>query len=191
MAEPRPEEELRAPAVAPAPAGKASVGLALVALLLAAAALAGILRGVMAGNQLDAKIAALEATQAADDRTHARLSRSIDVLGNAVTLLSDEQVDLGNSKLQQLRHGFAVSELKTERQDTGVVIAGRMINAGSLRYRDATFRLKVGNSAKEFVIASLPPGSSGVFEVVLANTPMENARTATFSLLSSAVEYSR
>jgi hypothetical protein len=191
MVEPRPEEENPAPVVAQAPAGRASVGLALIALLLAAAALAGILRGVMAGNQLDAKIAALEATRAADDRTHARLSRSIDVLGNAVTLLSDEQVDLGNPKLQHLRHGFAVSELKIERQDAGVAIAGRMINAGSLRYRDATFRLKVGANSKEFVISSLAPGSSGEFEVVLANVPMENARTATFSLVSSAVEYAR
>ena len=191
MVEPRTQEENPASAVAPAPAGRASVGLALIALLLAAAALAGILRGVMAGNQLDAKIAALEATQAADDRAHARLSRSIDVLGNAVTLLSDEQVDLGNSKLQHLRHGFAVSELKIERQDAGVAITGRMINAGSLRYRDATFRLKVGANSKEFVISSLSPGSSGEFGVVLANVPMENARTATFSLVSSAVEYAR
>jgi hypothetical protein len=192
MVEPRPEQEVTAaPVLVAPPAGRAPVALATLALVIAAAALAGILRGVMAGNQLDTKLAALEATQAADDRAHARLSRSIDVLGNAVTLLSDEQVDLGNSKLQHLRHGFAVSEIKSERQDTGVLVAGRMINSGSLRYRDATFRVKVGNTAQEFVIASLPPGSSGAFEVLLPNLPMENARTATFSLVSSAVEYAR
>jgi hypothetical protein len=188
MAEP--EEVAPAPVVA-APPSRAGVALATLALVIASAALAAILRNMTAGNQLETKIAALEAAQAADDRAHSRLGRSVEVLGNAVTLLSDEQVDLANSKLQHLRHGFGVSELKLARQDTGVLVQGRMINASSLRYRDATFRVKVGNSAQEFTISNLPPGSSGEFDVVLPNLPLENARTATFSLVSSAVEYSR
>jgi hypothetical protein len=190
MAEPRTEEETAAPVLAPPP-GRAPVALATMALVIAAAALAGILRGMTSLNQLETKVAALEASQAETEKARGRLSRSIEVLGNAVTLLSDEQVDLGNSKLQHLRHGFAVSELKIDRQDTGVLVQGRLINAGSLRYRDITFRVKVGNSAQEFAISSLPPGSSGEFDVVLPNLPLENARTATFSLVSSAVEYAR
>lgn len=187
MVEPTPEEALpRA-----APPGRAPVALATMALLIAAAALAGILHGVRVGNELETKVAALEAAQANNERTQGRLSRSVEVLGNAVTLLSDEQVDLNNSKLQHLRHGFAVSEIKIHRQDTGVLVEGRVINSGSLRYRDATFRIKVGNSASEFAISSLAPGSSGEFEVVLPNLALENARTATFSLTSSAVEYAR
>jgi hypothetical protein len=87
------------------------VGLATLALVLAAAALAGIVRIMVLNDKLDAKVKELEASQAADDTAQARLGRSVDRLGNAVTLLSDEQVDLLNSKLQHLRHGFAVSEL--------------------------------------------------------------------------------
>jgi hypothetical protein len=167
------------------------MGLATLALVIAAAALAGIVRMMVANDKLEAKVKELEGSQASDDAAHARLGRSVDRLGNAVTLLSDEQVDLLNSKLQHLRHGFAVSELAIARQDNGVNLAGRLINAGSLRYRDATFRVKAGSSSKEFTISNLPPGSSGEFQVVLANVPLENARTATVSLVSSAVEYAR
>jgi hypothetical protein len=190
MAEPRPQEDLSLPAPPPAPA-KGPLALATMALVIAAAALLGILREVMVENQLENKVKALEATQAGDDRAHGRLSRSIEVLGNAVTTLSDEQTDLTNPKLQHLRHGFAVSELSLTRQDTGVVIAGRLINTSSLRYRDATFRVKVGSASKEFNIANLAPGASGEFEILLANTPLENAHTATFSFVSSAVGYDR
>jgi hypothetical protein len=175
---------------APAPA-RAPVALATLALVIASAALLGILHLMSVNNRLEAKVQALEASQSGDDRAHGRLNRSVEVLGNAVTLLSDEQVDLTNQKLQHLRHGFAISELNIARQDTGVLVQGRMINASSLRYRDATFRAKVGNSNKEFTISNLPPGSSGAFEVVLPNLALENARTATFSLVSSAVEYAR
>jgi hypothetical protein len=167
------------------------VGLATLALVLAAAALAGIVRMMVSNDKLEAKVKELEASQASDDTAQARLGRSVDRLGNAVTLLSDEQVDLLNSKLQHLRHGFAVSELAVARQDSGVSVTGRLINSGSLRYRDATFRVKAGNSSQEFAISNLPPGSSGAFSVVLPNLPLESARTATVSLVSSAVEYAR
>ena len=96
-----------------------------------------------------------------------------------------------NPKLQYLSHGFAVSELNITRQDTAVLLQGRIINATTLRYRDATFRVKVGTSSKEFTISHLAPGSSGQFEVTLPNLPLENARTATFSHLSTSVEYGR
>jgi hypothetical protein len=187
MADPRAQD---AALSAPAPT-RAPVALATMALVLAAAALAGILYGMILNNQLDARIKALEATQAGDDRALSRLGRSVEALSSAVTLLSDEQADLTNSKLQHLRHGFAVSELKLTRHDTGVLVEGRMINTSSLRYRDATFRIKVGNSNKEFNIGSLAPGASDEFDAELPNLPMENARMATFSLVSSAVEYAR
>jgi hypothetical protein len=169
------------------------VALATLALILAAfaLALAGLMTMRLSAQKMESRVSALEANQGADDRAHARLNHSIDLLGNAVTLLSDEQVDLGNSKLQHLRHGFGVSELSLQRQDTGVVVAGRIINTGSLRYRDATFRVKVASSSKELTISNLPPGSSGEFQVLLPNLPLENARTASFSLVSSAVEYAR
>jgi hypothetical protein len=175
---------------APVPS-RASMALATLALVIAAAALAGIVRMMVVTDKLEAKVKELEGSQAGNDAGKARLDRAVERLGNAVTLLSDEQADLMNSKLQHLRHGFAVSELAIARQESGVRVAGRLINSGSLRYRDATFRVKAGNSSKEFTISNLPPGSSGAFDVVLANVPLENARTATFSLVSSAVEYAR
>lgn len=188
MADRAPDPELPLAPVVGAP-GRAPIALATLALLVSAAALLCIIWMVTLKNQLDAKIAALEAAQSGDAWAHGRLNRSVDVLSNAVTLLSDEQVDLTNSKLQHLRHGLAVSELSIARQDTGVLVAGRLINATSLRYRDATFRVKVGNSSKEFPISNLPPGASDAFEIVLPNLPLENARTGTFSLVSSAIEY--
>jgi hypothetical protein len=191
MVEPRPEQNFPATPVAqPAPA-RAPVALATMALVLAAGGLFGILRVLMLSDRLETKIAALEASHTSDDRLHGRLSRSVEVLGNAVTLLSDEQVDMTNSKLQHLRHGLAVSELAIARRDSGVQVEGRLINASSLSYRNATFRVKVGSSSKEFTIGNLPPGSSGEFAIVLPNLPLENARTGTFSLVSSAVEYNR
>jgi hypothetical protein len=190
MAEPSPQQESPAP-FSSAPPSKAPIGIAIMALVIAAAALFLHLRAMIMETQLDKKVQALEASQTGNDRAQGRLTRSVEVLGNAVTLLSDEQADLTNSKLQHLRHGFAVSELKLERQDTGVLVEGRMINTSSLRYRDATFRVKVGNSSKEITIGNLPPGSSSAFEAVLPNLALENARTASFSLVSSAVEYGR
>lgn len=184
------DEEVAATPAAPPP-GRAAAALATLAVVIAAACMAGLIWVVLARTQLEKKISALESDQTDDERGRKALAASITRLGNAVTLLSDEQVDLGNSKLQHLRHGFAVSELTTARQDTGVAVQGRLINASSLRYRDITFRVKAGNSAQEFAIRSLPPGTSGEFSVVLPNLPMEEARTATFFLVSSAVEYDR
>jgi hypothetical protein len=51
--------------------------------------------------------------------------------------------------------------------------------------------VKVGGSTREFTIESLTSGASAPFELTLPNTPLENARTATVSLLTSAVEYDR
>src|SRR5436190_12038794 len=107
MAELRHDEDLPVPVRAPAPS-RASMGLATLAFVLAAAALAGIVQRMIVGEKVEARLKELEAAQAADHASHLRLDRQVDRLGNAVTLLSDEQVDLMNSKLQHLRHGFAV-----------------------------------------------------------------------------------
>jgi hypothetical protein len=189
MAEPGTEELTPPPAPLPAPPARAPIVIATVALIIAAMSLLAIVRGLKSLSELEAKVQALEATQAADDRSHARLSRSIETLGSAVTLLSDEQADLGNPKLQHLRHGLAISELAVERKDSGVTVDGRIINASSLGYRDATFRMKVGDVGQEFTIRSLAAGASGEFSVFLPNVPLESARMATFSLVSSAVEF--
>jgi hypothetical protein len=161
------------------------------ALIIASAALAGILWGMMARAELEKKIAAMEAGQAEVDRSRRELAGRIFRLDNAVTLLSHEQVDLANSGVQHLRDGFAVGEIHTERRDTGVLVQGRLVNASTLGHRAITFRVKVGNSAQEIKIGNLPPGGSGAFSVVLPNVPIDEARTATFSLVSSAVEYDR
>src|SRR5437870_1225046 len=190
MVEPEPVES---PPVAPSPpaSSKLPIALSTLSLVIAAAALFSIVSAGQLVREIRGELAEVKAAQTAGERTRGRLTRSVDVLGNAVTLLSDEQIDLTNPKLQHLRHGFGVSEIRLERADTGVLVDGRMINASSLRYHDATFRLKVGSSAKEFAISNLPPGSSGTFEALLPNLPLESARTATLSLVSSAVEYAR
>jgi hypothetical protein len=174
----------------PAPS-RAPIAFATIALVIAAAALFAIVRAAKVMGELRGEMEALKATQATNESTSARLRRSVEALDRAVTLLSDEQVDLMNPKLQQLRHGFAISELAIARADTGVRVAGRMINAGSLRYRDATFRLKVESSSQQFTIDNLGPGDSGAFDVVLPNLPLERGRVATLSFVSSAVEYAR
>jgi hypothetical protein len=188
MAEPVPEEKTPI-ALAVAPPARTPVALATVALVIAAAALFGIVRGVKTLSDLEVKVAALEATQATDDRAHVRFNRQLEGIENAVTLLSDQQTDLTNPNLQRLRHGFAVSELKLTRQDTAVLVEGRIINLDNLRYRDPTFRLKVGDRSKEFPVDNLGPGASSEFDVTLPNLPIENARTGTFSLVSAAIEY--
>lgn len=191
MVEPDSQEVTPAPVAAPPPPARTPVALATVALVIAAASLLGIVRGVKTVGDLEAKVAALEAAQANDDRTHTRLSRQTEKLEAVVTLISDQETDLGNPNLQRLRHGFAVSELKVARQDTGVLVEGRIINANSLGYRDPTFRLTVGDSSKEFSVDSLGPGATAPFQVVLPNLPLENARMGRFSLVSSAIEYAR
>jgi hypothetical protein len=167
------------------------IAFTVVALLVSTVALLA-LAGV--SSRLGAVSTQVDGLKASVDKLEsgqARLLRSADVLSNAVTLLSDEQIDLTNGKLQHLRHGFAVSELHLARQDSGVVVSGRLINTSSLRYRGAIFRLKVGASAKEFPIDTLAPGSSGEFEVELQHLPLENARTATLSLVTGGVDYQR
>jgi hypothetical protein len=189
MVDTEPVEHVPAPPP-PAPS-RAPLALATIALLIAAAALFAIVRAAKVLGEMRAQVEEIKATHARNESTAARLRRSVEALDRAVTLLSDEQVDLMNPKLQQLRHGFAISELAIARADTGVRVTGRMINAGSLRYRDATFRLKVENSSQQFTIDTLGPGGSGAFDVVLPNLPLERGRVATLSFVSSAVEYAR
>jgi hypothetical protein len=191
MVEPQPDEDSPVQAPAPAPS-RASVGLATLALVLAAAALAGILWMMLVNDKLQAKVKDLEARQADDDKATAQLKDGVHRLGNAVTALSDEQLDLMNSGLQQLRYGFAVSELAIARQDTGVAVVGRVINASAIGYRGAIFKMKAGNSSQQFSVPVLAPGSSARFQLVLPNLPLENARTASFFFSgASGVDYDR
>jgi hypothetical protein len=153
------------------------------------AALVAVVRGRKVVGDVPGQLQGLEEWRREVDRTTARLKHSVDVLSSAVSVLSDEQVELGNARLQPLRLGFAVSELRTEREDTAVRVTGRMINASSLGYRNATFRVKAGTSSAELTIDVLPPGGSGAFSVLLANLPLEGAHVATLSFVSAAVEY--
>ena len=163
--------------------------LATLALVIAAASLLAIVRAGKVVGELKADMQGIKESRAEVDRTSGRLSRSVEALESAVTLLSDEQVDLTNGKLQHLRHAFAVSELRLQREDTGVRVTGRLINGSSLGYKNATFRLKVGTSSAELAIDTLAPGGSGAFSVVLARLPLEAARIASLSFVSAAVEY--
>jgi hypothetical protein len=169
--------------------GRGPLALATIALVIAAASLLAIVRAGKVVGELKSEMQAVQASRAEVDRTSAGLGRSVEALERAVTLLSDEQVDLGNGKLQHLRHGFAVSELRTQREDTGVRVTGRLINASTLGYKGATFRLKVGTSSAELGIDTLAPGGSGAFSALLARLPPEAARVATLSFVSAAVEY--
>jgi hypothetical protein len=166
--------------------------LATIGLVIAAAALAGLVRTMAVNDKLAAKVKELEASQTSDDRKTADLQGQVHRLGDAVTLLSAEQLDLMNSGLQQLRYGFAVSELAIARQDSGVAVAGRVINASAIGYRGAVFKMKAGNSSQQFSVPVLGSGSSAKFQVVLPNLPLENARTASFFFSgASAVDYER
>ena len=81
--------------------------------------------------------------------------------------------------------------MAVSRKDSGVVVAGRLINASSVTHRDVIFRIKIGNASKEFAVSNLPPGTSGEFQVVLPNVPLENARIAILRKVSSAVVFGR
>jgi len=191
MVEPRTEEDPPVPvAAAPAPS-RAPVALATLAFVIAAASLAGMLRIMMVNDKLESRLAVLETAEGGESTaTRVRdLGNQVARLGAAVTALTDEEVDLLNSKLQHLRYGFAVSELALSRKDNGVVVSGRLINASSVTHREVTFRIKAGNSSGEFAVANLQPGTSGAFEVTLPNVPLENARNARFSMVSSAVVF--
>jgi hypothetical protein len=169
------------------------MGLATLALVLAAAALAGIVRMMVVNDKLEAKVKELEARQVDDDRAVPALKVQVARLETAVTALSAEPVDLMSAGLQHLRFGgFAVSELAIARQDTGVAVSGRVINASSIGYRGAIFKMKAGNSSQQFTVPSLAPGSGARFQLVLPNLPLENARTASlFFSGASAVDYER
>jgi hypothetical protein len=142
-------------------------------------------------RELERKVMALEGTQTTHEREHGRLTLAVDRLGNAVTNLSDQEVDLMNPRLQNLRYGFAVSQLAIARQDSGVLVRGLVINGSSLVYRAATFRVKAGTSSGEFTLNNLSPGAGGAFQVVLPNLPLENARMAIFSLGASNIDLAR
>lgn len=188
MVEPRPEEDLPLPAAAPAPPSRAPVALATLAVVIAAGALAGILRFMIVTDKLEARLNKLE-TQAIDHDGYRELQRQVQRVNTAVTFLSDEQVNLMDPKFQQLHYGFAVSDLSLARKDNGVVVTGRLINGNSLTHRDVVFRIKIGNAGKEFAVRLLPPGGTAVFEVVLPNVPLDSAGTATLSKVSSAVVF--
>src|SRR5689334_16052293 len=102
MVEPRPEEDVPVSVPPPAPS-RAGVGLATMALLIAAAALAGLVRTMIVNDKLEAKVKQLEAQQSDDDRLFPILKDKVSRLENAVTLLSVEPLDLMNPGLQHLR----------------------------------------------------------------------------------------
>src|SRR5688500_13952389 len=128
----------------PRPA-RGPIGLTVLALAFAAGALAAAMLARSQLSAAQARLTALETTAARLETGFERQDRATSRFGSAITYLSDEQVDLGNPRLQHLRHGFAVSELKLTNEGGALIVTGRIINATSLRHRSATFRMKVAS----------------------------------------------
>lgn len=185
QAQPQPQSVER-----PGPAPRSSLTGLLVTIALALAVV-GAGAAFLAVGEIARLRADVAAMKEAGDEQLRRAQGALTRLSSAVALLSAEEVDLSSPKLQNLRHGFAVSELRMARKENGIVVSGRIVNGTTLHYRGATFRLRAGGKAKEFEVDELPPGGAGSFEVELPTVPIDETRGSTLSFVTSNVQYGR
>ena len=72
---------------------------------------------------------------------------------------------------------------------TGIKFNGRIVNAQSVRHKNASFKLTVDDKSVDFSINQISPGNSTSFSVYVPELKAENARYAKIEYQSSSVEF--
>jgi hypothetical protein len=98
-------------------------------------------------------------------------------------------VDFSVPNVQEIGNGFFVVKASQEEHLTGIKFNGRIINAQSVRHKNASFKLTVDGKSVDFSINQISPGNSTSFSVYVPELKAENARYAKIEYQSSSVEF--
>lgn len=72
---------------------------------------------------------------------------------------------------------------------TGIKFSGRIINTQSVRHRNATFKIKIGEKEKDFTINIISAGNSTSFNVYMPDIKPEETHYGEIQYQQSTVEY--
>ncbi len=99
------------------------------------------------------------------------------------------QVDFTNSQIQDIGSGFNVVGIEMKEHLTGIKFSGRIINTQSVRHKNATFKIKIGDREKNFTINKISAGNSTSFTVYVPDIKPEDAHYGEIKFQQSSVEY--
>ena len=104
-------------------------------------------------------------------------------------LQKNGNVDFTSSQIQDIGSGFSVVSLEMKKHLTGIKFSGRIINTQSVRHKNATFMIKVGDKEREFTINMISPGNSTAFRVYVPDVKPEDAQYGEIHFKRSTVVY--
>jgi len=98
-------------------------------------------------------------------------------------------VDFTSSQVQGIGSGFYVVGIEMKQHLTGIKFSCRIINTQSVRHRNVTFKIKIGEKEKDFTINMISPGNSTSFTVYMPDIKPEDAHYGEITYQQSSVEY--
>ncbi len=98
-------------------------------------------------------------------------------------------VQLTQSAVQSIGHGFMVSKLEATPHPNGVRVKGRVINTTSVAHKGLSFRIALGEHSQAFGINLISPGNSTGFWTVVRGASLEGSPPAEIEYLASTVTY--
>lgn len=93
------------------------------------------------------------------------------------------------TRVWDIGSGFFVAELRSEDVPEGLVVAGRVVNATSLKQTDVHFLLAASDQSVPLRIGIISPGNSTGFRVVLPSARQAEVETLRFEFQHSTVRY--
>jgi hypothetical protein len=102
---------------------------------------------------------------------------------------SRQALDLRQTGVQDIGHGFMVVRLAVEPSGAGARLRGRIINTSSVRHKRLEFRLLAAGRSESFRINLISPGNSTGFEVKLPGVAASDLQRGRIEYLGSTVNY--
>jgi hypothetical protein len=158
--------------------------------LLVAGALAssGYLYGRL--RREEAARTALAAEVAAFGPRFEQFKSAVREVGKQLSTTVFQEVDLGASGWQPIAGGFYVIDLSVSPTDSGMRIAGKVVNPTTVLHENAQLSVRIDEHRATFALVKAPPGVAQPFEVTLAGVSPGSAKKAFFSLDSSTINFS-
>jgi hypothetical protein len=151
--------------------------------------ISGITRQI---SDLDKIMGAQSSKLSKNDETISSIKKTQDDLRKEIGQLKTVQTDrnllhTGTPEPQEIGHGFLVTYLDAQPNNTGVTLSGYIINTAYIQHSNATFRIKVAGQSKPLIITQIEPSGSYRFEVNFPEIPIAKASHCYIEYESSAV----
>jgi hypothetical protein len=163
-------------------------GLIMFLLVVGALASSAYLYGRL--RREEAARAALAADVAAFGPRFEQFKSAVREVGKQLSTTVFQEVDLGASGWQPIAGGFYVIDLAVSPTDSGMRIAGKVVNPTTVLHENAQLSVRIDEHRATFALVKAPPGVAQPFEVTLAGVSPGSAKKAFFALDSSTISFS-